>query len=197
MRAWLRSKGLWQITAGNEQKFPEADANTSIAICEANYKSQMEWDNKDDQAYGMILLHVNPSVAIVTNSAATANAVWQALQAAFGQTGPSAIFTKFKSAVSQKISVATPTIDIMAMNENFQCLTAAQVVIPEIIQVMILLNAMPKEYVGVTWTTLQTMEQSKLTFVYIRDAILMEHAQVKAGQPVKQTANNLSMLGKH
>jgi len=104
----------------------------------------MEWDNKNNQAYGMILLCVNPSVAIVTNSAATANAVWQALQAAFGQTGPLAIFTKFKGAISQKISMANPAINIMTMNEHFQCLMAATIIIPEIVQAMILLNAMPK-----------------------------------------------------
>ena len=62
--------------SGNEWKFPEADTNASVTIHKANYKSQMEWDNKDDKTYGMILLHVNPSVAIVANSAATANAVW-------------------------------------------------------------------------------------------------------------------------
>jgi len=60
MKVWLRSQGLWQITSGNEQKFPEADANASVAVHEANYKSWIEWDNKNDQAYGMILLHVNP-----------------------------------------------------------------------------------------------------------------------------------------
>jgi len=118
----------------------------------------MEWDNKDDQAYRTILLHVNPSVAVVTDSTTTANAIWQALQAAFGQTGPLAIFTKFKSVISQKISSATPIVDIMVMNENFQHLTATQVDILEIIQAMILLNAMPKEYNIVAQTMLQTTE---------------------------------------
>jgi len=70
MKAWLQSKGLWQITSGNEWKFPEADASASVTTHEANYKSQMEWDNKDDQAYRLILLSVNPSVAVVTSSAA-------------------------------------------------------------------------------------------------------------------------------
>jgi len=87
----------------------------------------MEWDNKDDQAYGSILLQVNPSVAALATSTATANAIWVALLAAFGQTGPLAIFTKFKSVTSQKISAANPTINIMVMNENFQCLMATQV----------------------------------------------------------------------
>ena len=48
MKAWLQSKGLWQIMSRNERKFPEADTSSSVAICEVNYKSQMEWDNKDD-----------------------------------------------------------------------------------------------------------------------------------------------------
>jgi len=56
MRAWLRSKGLWQITNRNEKKFPELDPSASSAACEANYKQCMDWDNKDDQAYGAILL---------------------------------------------------------------------------------------------------------------------------------------------
>jgi len=166
---------------GKERKFPKADTNVTLTVWEANYKSHMEWDNKDDQAYGMILLRVNPSVATVTSSTTTANVVWLALHTAFSQTSPSAIFTEFKSAISQKISAASPAINIMAMNENFQHLMAAKLIIPEIVQVMILLNAMPKEYDRVAQTTLQTTEQSKLTFVYIWDVILMEHGRVKVG----------------
>jgi len=56
MRAWPRSKGLWQITNGNEKKFPELDPSASSAAHKANYKQHMDWDNKDDQAYGTILL---------------------------------------------------------------------------------------------------------------------------------------------
>ena len=60
--------------------------------------------------------------------------------------------------------MANPTLDIMVMNKNFQHLTAASVPIPEIVRAMILLNTMPKEYDGIVQTTLQTQEQSKLTF---------------------------------
>jgi len=132
-------------------------------------------------------------VAVVANSSLTAKAVWEALHAAFGTTGPSAIFANFKNAIS-KISVANPAIDIMEMYKSFQCLMAATIVIPEVVQAMILLNTMPKEYNGVTQTTLQTTEQSKLTFNYVQDAILMEHSHVKANQPVKQTASKLSAV---
>jgi len=185
MKAWLQSKGLWQIMSKDEWKFPEADASATVTIHKANYKSWMEWDNKDNQAYGLILLQVNPSVAVVTSSTATTNATWLALHTAFSQTGPSTIFNKFKNAIYKKISTANPALDIMEMNEKFQCLMAAQVDIPEVVQAMILLNVIPKEYDGVAQMTLQTMEQSKLTFNYIWDAILMENSQLKVGQPVK------------
>jgi len=105
------------------------------------------------------------------------------------QTGPSAIFTEFKSVISQKISLVNPALDIMVMNENFQHLMAAKVVIPKIVQAMILLNAMPKEYNGVAQTMLQTQKQSKLMFNYVWDSILMEHARLK--EPVKQTTSKL------
>jgi len=106
-------------------------------------------------------------VAAVANSALTAKAVWEVLHAAFGTTSPLAIFTKFKSVISKKISMANPALDIMEMNENFQCLMAATIIIPEVVQAMILLNVIPKEYNRVAQTTLQTMEQSKLMFNYI------------------------------
>jgi len=170
MKAWLQSKGLWQITSRNERKSLEAAKNAPSTVQEANYKVCMDWDNKDDQAYGTILLRVNPSVATVATSATTARDVWTAFHTAFSTTGPSAIFTEFKNAISKKISMADPTLDIMEMNENFQCLMAATIVIAEVMQAMILLNVMPKEYDGVaqtTQTTLQTTEQSKLTFNYI------------------------------
>jgi len=162
----------------NEKKFQELADTAPSATHEANYKQHMDWDNKDDQAYGMILLQVNPSVATVENSALTAKAIWEALHAAFSATGPSAIFADFKNVISKKISLANPALDIMEMSESFQHLMAATIIIPEVVQAMILLNMIPKEYDRVTQTTLQTTEQSKLMFNYIRDAILMEHSHL-------------------
>jgi len=133
MRAWLWSKGLWQITNRNEKKFNELNPSTTVAACEANYKQCMDWNNKDDQAYGMILLRVNPSVAAIANSTLTAKAVWEALHAAFSTTGPSAIFADFKNAISKKISTANPALDIMEMNENFQHLMATTITISEVV----------------------------------------------------------------
>jgi len=71
---------------------------------------------------------------------------------------------------------------------------AASVPIPEIMQAMILLNAMPKDYDGITQTTLQTQKQSKLMFNYFWDVILMEFARCKVGKPIKQIASKLSTV---
>ena len=59
---------------------------------------------------------------------------------------------------------------------------------------MILLNAMPKEYNRIAQTVLQIQKQLKLTFNYVWDMILMEHARVKAGQAIKQTMSKLSAV---
>jgi len=72
--------------------------------------------------------------------------------------------------------MVNPALNIKEMNENFQRLGAAKVTIPEVMQAMILLNVIPKEYEEVAQMTLQTMEQTKLMFNYIQDAILMEHS---------------------
>jgi len=48
MKAWFRSKGLWQITNRNEKKFPQVPDTESTANRQANYRACMEWDNKDD-----------------------------------------------------------------------------------------------------------------------------------------------------
>jgi len=53
---------------------------------------------------------------------------------------------------------------------------------------------MPKEYDGIAQTTLQTQEQSKLTFNYVWDVILIEFTRCKLGQPIKQTASKLSTV---
>jgi len=70
----------------------------------------MDWDNKDDQAYGTILLRVNPSVAVLANSSLTAKAIWGGATCCLGTTGPLGYLANFKNAISKKISPANPTL---------------------------------------------------------------------------------------
>ena len=58
MGAWLWSKGLWQITNGNEKKFQELNPSAPAAAHEANYKQHMDWDNKDDQVLDYVICHM-------------------------------------------------------------------------------------------------------------------------------------------
>jgi len=118
MRTWLRSNGLWRITNRNEKKFQELDPSASAAAREANYKQHMDWDNKDDQAYGTILLRVNPSIAVIATSSLTAKEVWEALHTAFGTMGPSAIFADFKNAISKKIFQKRQVYELVDLPPN-------------------------------------------------------------------------------
>jgi len=55
-------------------------------------------------------------------------------------------------------------------------LTVASIVIPAIIQVMILLNTMPKEFDSIGATILQMKTTTEITFAAVQEAVLAEHA---------------------
>ena len=78
----------------------------------------MDWDNKDNQAYGTILLRVNPSIAVIATSSLTAKEVWEALHTAFGTMGPSAIFADFKNAISKKIFQKRQVYELVDLPPN-------------------------------------------------------------------------------
>ena len=55
MRAWLRSQGLWQITSGTEVK-PTAPAVTTSTAAASVADAVANWNNRDDQAFGSLVL---------------------------------------------------------------------------------------------------------------------------------------------
>jgi hypothetical protein len=97
MKAFLRAKGLWQITSGSEVRPPSLVAtDDDTPTAEARYarrKEQIEWDNRDDQAIGYISLKITHSLRhhIKDDSAET----WTSLNEAFSKQGPAAIYNDF------------------------------------------------------------------------------------------------------
>jgi hypothetical protein len=96
MKAYLQTQGLWQLVMGNEDKpeelpsgragqtahtatdtMPASDAIQAIpfpaaAELEARCKEKQDWDNKDDQAIGIITLKISHSLCThIVNEAAT------------------------------------------------------------------------------------------------------------------------------
>src|SRR5260221_2731079 len=130
MKAYLRTKGLWQLVSGNEiraQNLPtgrnaqaaqpataereaqEAQAaipfptDEQLAACA---KLQMDWDNKDDQALGIITLKISHSLR--THITDEASVVWQSLSNAFATPGPAAIFNDFAKVINLRIQSTLP-----------------------------------------------------------------------------------------
>src|SRR5258707_14854529 len=111
MKAYLRTKGLWQLVSGNKiraenlpQEAQEAQAaipfptDEQLAACA---KLQMDWDNKDDQALGIITLKISHSLC--THIMDEASVVWESLSNAFATPGPAAIFNDFAKVVNLRI----------------------------------------------------------------------------------------------
>jgi hypothetical protein len=96
------------------------------------------------------------------NEAAT---IWENLSAAFATPGPAAIFNDFAKVVNLRLqSNRHPAADMNTMWDLFERLRAQQVVIPDILRTLILLNAIPSSLQSVVSVTLQTKATDQLTF---------------------------------
>jgi len=143
---------------------------------EANYKQRMDWgQTRDDQAYGHdpSPCKIPPGGCCSKQLFKPPKPLWEALHAAFGTTGPSAIFADFKNAISKKISAANSRhMTSWRCMRVSSALRAATIVIPESGAGNDIAKCNAKKSTTESHKPpIQTTEQSKLTFNYVRDAI--------------------------
>jgi hypothetical protein len=195
MRAWLRSQGYWQVVSGAEKKPVLPPQATSAQATELG-PSIMAWENKNDQAFGSIILRLAPSLRQRANAKSTAKQVWELLATNYGVDGPSQAFIDFRTAITIKILANNPSPSISQMANKFQHLTAQNIAIPELVQAMVLLAAMPRDFDSLSSTVLSMTETAQLTFKLVRDHIVAEHnwrlAVGKPGAPLQ--VNKLSVV---
>ena len=77
---------------------------------------------------------------------ATAAQTWTNLQTQFVSGGIFSIYQDFKSAMAMKIGMSNPAKDMTSLYTYLEHLRANQVVIPEYIQGMMLLNMIPNKW---------------------------------------------------
>lgn len=185
MKAWLMSQGLWQVASGAEQAPP----NTDVSMLKA-------WNKENDQAFRAMSLRLAPSVRSRStgSTGGLASALWQALRANFGQEGPSQIYVDFKSTISIRVPVENPLPEMTRISERYQRLEAAGVQVPGIIQALLLLSALPKEYDSLASTILSTTATSALTYNLVRDGVTAEVARRSAFGRSGETTNKLSAV---
>jgi len=145
-----------------------------VAECTA---LQSAWDNRNDQAEGYILLQLSPQCLQAVASKKTAFEIWTELSTVFGVQGPSQIYADFKQATSHRARLNDPAPNLLEIARAFGCLTTASIVIPPIVQAMILLDALPREYENVGQMLLQSEDITTLMFKVIQDAVLAENAR--------------------
>ena len=142
MKAYLRSKGFWQMVAGNDSRPANLADGATQAQTEARTKLQLEWDNCNDQALGSITLHVAHSLR--THLENSSEGSWNNLSSAFSKQGPGAIYNDFQKVVNLRIAANRhPSADIDTMWDLFERLKANGVDIPKLLRVMLLFNALP------------------------------------------------------
>ena len=102
----------------------------------------------------------------------TAALTWTALNTQFAQTGVAAVYQDFKAAMRYKLGTLNPAKDITKLYTHLKRLRANQVVIPDYVQGMMLLNAIPEEWDHVATYYVQTTNAvTNVTFAAIRTAI--------------------------
>jgi hypothetical protein len=195
MRAWLRSQGFWQVISGAELK-PLLPPQATAAQTTETGARITTWENKNDQAFGSIVLRLAPLLRQRANAKTTAKQVWELLATDYGVDGPSQAFINFRMAITIKIPANNPSPSISQMADKFQRLTAQNIAIPELVQAMVLLAAMPCNYDSLASTVLSTTETSQLTFKLVRDHIVAEHnRRLAVGKPgAPQQANKFSAV---
>ena len=168
MQAYLMEKGLWRITNGMLTVPVAGTAGATAADVET-------WHTKDDQANGSMTLRLahNLRTGVV---GATAALTWTALNTQFAQTGVAVVYQDFKAAMRCKLGTSNPAKDITKLYTHLERLRANQVVIPDYVQGMMLLNVIPQEWDHVAAYYVQTTTTvANVAFTDIRTAILAEH----------------------
>ena len=145
-------------------------------------KEQADWNNKDDQAIGIITLKVSHSLR--THIDDNASAAWTSLSTALGTPGPASIFNDFAKVVNLRLqSNQHPAADMNLMWDLFERLGAQSVAIPNNLHTLILLNAIPPSLQTVVSVQLQTNTLAQLNFADIRNDIQTIYEQSIRGNP--------------
>ena len=175
MKSYLKSQGSWQVASGGYIKLsPVAATITNAAQIKKHRDETLEWSNKDDAAFGMIMLHVNASLQQLIASKNDSKDAWDTLATSLCAQGPALTYSDFKTTLQIKVSVANPAMEIAKMATIFDRLRVNNVIIPEIVRAMILLAASLHEYESVSSVLLQNYDNTTLTLEIVKNALIAD-----------------------
>jgi gag-polypeptide of LTR copia-type len=198
MRAFLISLGLWAHAMGTTAA-PTKMVDAAGAI--TNQEAHDKWFEKDAMAIGHLTLRVNPSIQQELDflpAASFANDYWTHLSTRYGTAMPSSVYKDFKETLNICLNPSQhPAQQIDCMVAAFQHLTAASIIIPPQIQVMILLSALPQKWKMLVSIVTQQHVLTTIQLSHVHDTILAQYKSenVRSGGKGKQQhANKLSAV---
>jgi hypothetical protein len=205
MHAFLRLQGLWQLSAGLDQCPTEmGPTDGTQAERTANAATINDWDKHDDMAIGHITLHVSPPIQEQIARLNDSSTVWDHLETKYGKSTPTTVYKDFKDVLSVRLLADNnPLPAIEKMAASFQCLSEAKVTVPEQIQAMMLLSALPQKWEMLVSIVTQQHDLDKIKFIDVRNAILTQfqsesvhgkQGQHNNGNNCGQQANKLSAV---
>jgi len=179
MQSYLQMQELWDVV-GREHYSPNVptptrrttgtgDQRTTTEVpptaeaMEAYRTAAAKWSAADDRAMGAITLHLAPQLQHYC--AVTARATWGNLQTAFGRTSMSAVYADFKQVLNTKLSGGNPVPELELMATLFGRLQSNDLRIPNPLQGLMLLAAMPSKWDSVAQLFMQRTDlRNALTF---------------------------------
>ena len=194
MTAALRSKGVWQVVRGHQIRPENLGGDADDDDIAARQKEKDDWDNRDDQALGLMQLKMAKSLHHHITDTITSSELWDLLKGTYGTSGPARVFADFKKTISFRISGnGHPAPEVNKLQNLIDQLRLDGVLLDPFIQSMILLSAIPSKWDTVPATILGTKKKEELTFTLVRDALITEYdrknTNVNSGSTAKRISN--------
>ena len=140
MKAYLMSIALWGCVS--------TDIPAPAAAADGTAHTDLpEWTKHDQQAMGSLILHVAPSIQQDVSHFAQSHEIWEHLDNTYGTATPTSVYKDFKEALNIRINANQhPGPQVDKMVACFQRLTSNSIIIPDQIQAMMLLAALPQKW---------------------------------------------------
>ena len=164
MKMVLIGKDLWEIVTGGEVL---AGGATNQAI--------NSFRKRDNKALSIICLAIEADLKIYVRSAKSSKEAWDALENTFEEKTLSKIIQYRRKLYSVKLkekqSMTEHVNHVKTLSEHLEALEDP---VRERDLVIVLLSSLPEEYNNLI-TTLETLDEEKLTWVYVRDRVICEY----------------------
>ena len=168
MKMLLMGRDLWEIVEGTE-----------ILPQEAGQATRQKFRKRENQALSMICLAVSTPLQIYVRPAKSPREAWKSLSDHFEEKTLSKKISFRRKLYSVRMDSSTNMVDhvnfVRTIAEHLECLDDPVV---EKDLVMILLSSLPEDYNNLL-TTLETLEEQKLTWEYVRDRLISEFERRK------------------